>query len=62
MASWGFLELPKGIPSHDTFRRVFSAIDATKFEECFINWIRSAIKVTQGEVIAVGGKQLRRFL
>ena len=56
----GFLELPKGIPSHDTFRRVFSAIDATKFEECFINWIRSTIKVTQGEVIAVDGKQLRR--
>ena len=56
----GFLELPKGIPSHDAFRRVFSAIDATKFEECFINWIRSTIKVTQGEVIAVDGKQLRR--
>ena len=56
----GFLELPKGIPSHDTFRRVFSALDATKFEECFINWIRSAIEVTQGQVIAVDGKQLRR--
>ncbi len=56
----GFLELPKGIPSHDTFGRVFSAIDAEKFEECFINWIRSAIEVTQGEVIAVDGKQLRR--
>ena len=55
-----FLELPKGIPSHDTFRRVFGAIDATKFEECFINWIRSAIEVTQGQVIAVDGKQLRR--
>ena len=54
-----FLELPKGIPSHDTFRRVFGAIDATKFEECFINWIRSAIEVTQGQVIAVDGKQLR---
>ena len=56
----GFLELPKGIPSHDTFRRVFSALDAIKFEECFINWIRSAIEVTQGQVIAVDGKQLRR--
>ena len=55
-----FLELPKGIPSHGTFRRVFGAIDATKFEECFINWIRSAIEVTQGQVIAVDGKQLRR--
>ena len=54
------LELPKGTPSHDTFRRVFSALDAIKFEECFINWIRSAIEVTQGQVIAVDGKQLRR--
>lgn len=55
-----FLELPKATPSHDTFRRVFSALDAIKFEECFINWIRSAIEVTQGQVIAVDGKQLRR--
>ena len=55
-----FLELPKGIPSHDTFRRVFSAMNAAKFEECFINWIRSAIDITQGQVIAVDGKQLRR--
>ena len=39
---------------------MFGAIDATKFEECFINWIRSAIEVTQGQVIAVDGKQLRR--
>ena len=54
------MELPKGTPSHDTFRRVFSALDAIKFEECFINWIRSAIEVTQGQVIAVDGKQLRR--
>ena len=55
----GFLELPKGIPSYDTFGRVFSAIDTAKSEECFINWIRSAIEVTQGQVIAVDGKQLR---
>ena len=55
-----FLELPKGIPSHDTFRRVFSVMNAAKFEECFINWIRSAIEITQGQVIAVDGKQLRR--
>ena len=56
----GFLELPKGIPSHDTFGRVLSALEAAKFKECFINWIRSAIEVTQGQVIAVDGKQLRR--
>ena len=55
-----FLELPKGVPSHDTFRRVFSAMNAAKFEACFINWIRSAVEITQGQVIAVDGKQLRR--
>ena len=54
-----FLELPEGIPSHDTFGRVFAAIDSTKFEGCFINWICGAIEVTQGQIIAVDGKQLR---
>ena len=54
-----FLELPQGIPSHDTFGRVFAALDAAQFENCFLNWISRAIEVTQGEVIAVDGKQLR---
>ena len=54
-----FLELPQGIPSHDTFGRVFSAIDSREFESCFINWICGAIEVSQGQVIAVDGKQLR---
>ena len=34
-----FLQLPHGIPSHDTFSRVFGLIDSTQFEHCFINWI-----------------------
>ena len=54
------LALPEGIPSHDTFGRVFAAIDSSKFERCFTHWICSAIEVTQGQVIAVDGKQLRR--
>lgn len=54
-----FLELPQGIPSHDTFGRVFAALDSTQFEGCFINWICGAIEVSQGQVIAVDGKQLR---
>ena len=53
------LPLPNGIPSHDTFSRVFGLIDAAQFERCFINWIKQAIQVTAGQVIAVDGKQLR---
>jgi predicted transposase YbfD/YdcC len=56
----GFLELPRGIPSHDTFRRVFAAVDATAFESCFMRWIQSVEGLTQGQVVAVDGKTLRR--
>jgi predicted transposase YbfD/YdcC len=55
-----FLELPHGIPSHDTFSNVFGLIDSPQFESCFINWIRDVIEVTDGQVIAIDGKQLRR--
>ena len=54
-----FLKLPNGIPSHDTFSRVFGLINPTDFERCFISWIKAAIRVTDGEVVAVDGKQLR---
>ena len=36
-----FLKLPNGIPSHDTFNRVFSAIDSKQFELCFIEWVKT---------------------
>ncbi|NES85122.1 MAG: ISAs1 family transposase, partial [Moorea sp. SIO2B7] len=36
-----FLELPNGIPSHDTFGRVFARINTTEFQECFLNWVNS---------------------
>lgn len=53
------LDLPNGIPSHDTFGRVFARIDPKQFEECFLNWVRSFNeKIT--EVIAIDGKTLRR--
>ena len=42
-----FLELPHGIPSHDTFARIFAAIDPTEFQESFINWIKSHPKRNQ---------------
>jgi len=54
-----FLELPHGIPSHDTFRRVFGSLDAREFQECFVSWVSAAHKLTAGQVIAVDGKCLR---
>lgn len=55
-----FLELPNGIPSHDTFWRVFSALDPEQFQACFLEWMAAISDVTQGEIIALDGKQLRR--
>ena len=55
-----FLELPHGIPSHDTFNRVFSRLNTKKFEECFIAWIAGIAEATKGELIALDGKTLRR--
>jgi predicted transposase YbfD/YdcC len=54
------LELPNGIPSHDTFWRVFRSLDPEKFQYCFLNWMASLQALTEGEVIAIDGKQLRR--
>ena len=55
-----FLELPNGIPSHDTFSRVFSIIDPQEFERSFLGWIRAVFKVTDGQLVAIDGKTLRR--
>ena len=52
------LELPHGIPSHDTFGRVFSRIDPEEFQRSFLDWGKAIQKLTQGEVIAIDGKQL----
>lgn len=54
-----FLELPRGIPSHDTFGRVFAKINPQEFEKGFLSWVQTIQSLTQGEVIAVDGKQLR---
>lgn len=54
-----FLSLPNGIPSHDTFGRVFSLIDPNKFETCFRSWIESLEIDTHNEIIAIDGKTLR---
>lgn len=56
----GFLELPHGIPSVDTFERIFSRIDPEEFKNCFMEWIRTICDLTNGEVVAIDGKTLRR--
>jgi len=54
-----FLELPNGIPSHDTFGRVFSRIDAEQFQLAFYEWVWAVNDIIQGQIINIDGKQLR---
>ena len=55
----GFLELENGIPSHDTFRRVFMLLDNSKLKEVFIDWISSAVSLSKGSLVNIDGKQMR---
>lgn len=57
-----FLELPNGIPSHDTLGRVFSLLDSERFIGCFVSWVQTIHQVTAGEVVAVDGKTARASL
>ena len=54
-----FLELPNGIPSPDTFRRVLQRLDPKEFEACFLRWVQSVNKIASGQIVALDGKQLR---
>lgn len=54
-----FLELPGGIPSHDTFGRIFSLIEPKHFQEAFLSWVRAVAKVSGGEIIPIDGETLR---
>jgi predicted transposase YbfD/YdcC len=53
------LKLPNGIPSHDTFRRVFGLIDAEAFQRSFVSWVQAVTQLIGGQVIAVDGKKPR---
>jgi len=55
-----FLELPEGIPSHDTFNRCFAAIDPYQFLDCFVQWVQGICPSLKGETVAIDGKALRR--
>ena len=55
-----FLTLPGGIPSHDTFTRLFAALDPEAFSRCFLAWVRATVVHTEGAVVAVDGKIARR--
>ena len=61
-ANWfrTFLALPNGIPSHDTFNRVFNRLDPKEFQTSFLNWVNVASELIGGQVIAIDGKVLRR--
>ncbi len=55
-----YVELTYGIPSHDTFGRVFALLNPKDFQESFLKWIRSVHQRTRGRIIAIDGKSLRR--
>jgi predicted transposase YbfD/YdcC len=53
-----FLELPGGIPSHDTFNRVFAALDPVELQNCFMKWVQSVAEISNGQVVSIDGKRL----
>ena len=55
-----WLYLPNGIPSHDTFGRVFALINPSQFQQHFLSWVQELIVFTKGQIIALDGKTLRR--
>jgi hypothetical protein len=54
-----FLDLPHGIPSHDTFNRVFRLLDPGAFTEAFLAWVKGVRDKVPGDVVAIDGKTLR---
>jgi predicted transposase YbfD/YdcC len=69
IATWGeakiewlrqYLKLVNGVPSHDTFGRVFAMLDAKHFEACFVRWVGGLCQGLEGKVVAIDGKTVRR--
>jgi predicted transposase YbfD/YdcC len=54
-----FLDLPNGIPSHDTLGRVFAALAPDAFQRCFLSWMHAAVGASRGRLVAIDGKALR---
>ncbi len=54
------LTLPKGVPSDDTFRRVFTTLRSDEFRRCFTAWMQALVGTTEGKLVAIDGKTLRR--
>src|SRR6266699_4332667 len=57
-----FLNLRSGIPSHDTFNRVFAALDPQEFLDCFLRWTQTLREAIPQEIVALDGNALRRAL
>ena len=55
-----FLELPGGIPSHDTIGDIFARLDPEQFQSCFMSWTQAIAELLPGEVVAIDGKTARR--
>jgi len=55
-----FLRLPGGIPSHDTFNRVFAALDPEEMERGFATWVSSIARLTAGEVVTIDAMGCQR--
>ena len=69
IAEWGhakkkwlatFLDLSRGIPSHDRFNAIFAAIKPAEFEKCLLSWITALHEISDGQIVAIDGKTLRR--
>lgn len=55
-----FLPYEHGIPCHDTIARVMSCLSSKALQSCFVSWVQSVAKITEGEIVAIDGKQARR--
>ena len=55
-----FLDLSAGIPSHDRFNAIFAALKPAEFEKCLLSWITALHEISDGQLVAIDGKTLRR--